>query len=434
VNLIEINDHRLCLRNAQGVLAASPGFANIVGKEPVFGDAARQIARLHPRQSFNQFWQQLSLDPLLIKTKHFRHHADLAYSQLQQLSTALQDQAGVLVAAPTTYNRNHLSVLLGVLKQSQLPVVGLVDHALLQAVSTGSTDCVVLDLQLHQAVLIAFRAVDGVLVKEKLVQVPGAGLLALQDAWSSAIVNEFLQQSRFDPTHSAETEQYIANQLETWLNASRTQGELLIEINHKHSVHQARLTHEHFVQRSKSLFARIARELPELRTTASSLHVPSAHLMLPGLTAAFPGISGIADEAAISSALHYQAALSRPAAALSFITRLPLDASQPATAALATLRQPTHLLLGHQAVPLPQGKLVIGTAPAQLDYVRVLPLAGLEGALVLHRTLRGVSVEAHGPRQLRCNGQLIAANHSLELGDVLQVDNHPAALQLIVVE
>jgi len=76
VNLLELHDSRVTLRSAQRVLAASPGFANVAGAEPLFGEAARQVARLHPRQNFHQFWQQLSLDPLAIKTKTFRHHAD----------------------------------------------------------------------------------------------------------------------------------------------------------------------------------------------------------------------------------------------------------------------------------------------------------------------------------------------------------------------
>jgi hypothetical protein len=433
VNLIELKDSRLCLRNEQGVIAESPGWANIAGKEPVFGDAARRMARLHPRQSFNQHWQQLSLDPLLIKTKLVRHHADLAYSQLQLLLQGVAADTPTLVAAPANYTRAQLGVLLGVLKQTGVAVQGLADHSLLQAASTGSPDCIVLDLQLHQAVLIAFIQQDGVLTKVKVAQVPGAGLVALQDAWISAITDAFLQQSRFDPTHSAETEQYIADHLDTWLAASAAQGELLLDINLKGTSYQARVTHDQFVQRSKALFARIARELPALRSESSTLHVHTAQLALPGLAAAFAGITAIADDAALQVALHHRAALLRPGEALGFLTRLPLSVDTAATAT-APIRQPTHLLYRHQAVALPQGKLAFGTPPAALACERVLSVPGLAGALVLQRTLRGVSVESHGIAAASCNGVPLQSGLTLKLGDSIVIDNHDAPLQLILVE
>lgn len=434
MNLIELKDLRLAISNDDGVLAQSTGFANVAGKEPVFGEAARRMARLHPRQSFNQFWHQLSLDPLLIKTKFFRHHADVAFGHLQQLTTGVSAEP-TLVAAPTSYTRPQLGVLLGVLKQTGLPVQGLIDHALLQAAASGSADCIVLDLQLHQAVLAGFRLVDGLLVKERVVQVPGAGLLALQDAWSSAITDAFLQQSRFDPTHSAETEQYIADQLDTWLAASATQGELLLEINHKGSAYQAHVTHDQFAQRTKALFGRIARELPQLRTPHSTLHVQASHLSLPGFAAAFPGISAVADDATLATALRFQQTVLRPGEPLGFITRLPLDADvRTATSKATAVRLPTHVLYRHQAMALPQGRLAFGTPPADVTCARVLSLAGVDGAIVLNRTLRDVTVEAFGALSLRCNGKPVHGSQSLTLGDQLQIDGHDAALQLIAVE
>lgn len=435
MKLIELKDHRLSIRQPDGILAESPGFANIAGKEPVFGDAARQMARLHPRESFNQFWHQLSLDPLLLKTRWFRHNADLAHSHLQTITSGVDLGEGAILAAPTTYTRNHLAVLLGVVKQSNIKALGLVDHALLQAVSTGAEECIVLDLQLHQAVLAAFRRHEGVLLKDKVVQIPGAGLLALYDAWSSAVVEEFLLQSRFDPTHSAETEQYISNQLETWMAASGSSGELLLEINHKGTVHQARLTHEAFVLRSKSLFARIARELPELASPEATLHVHGAHLNLPGLASAFPGIQGVADDAAMQVCLHHQDALVRPGEALAFVTRLTLANGAGAAAAMPTLL-PTHVLYQHRAVALPQGRLALGTPPDSLSCARILPMPEwqLPGAVTLQRSTRGVTVETFGAIDLRCNDAPIASGHVLKLGDRLQAGEHNLPLQLILVE
>jgi hypothetical protein len=421
VNLLELQDQRLCLRSAQSVLASAPGFASIAQKEPIFGEAAQQIARLFPHQNFNQFWQQLSLDPLLIKTKLFRHPADLAYAQLLQLCQGQNLSEGVVVAVPSFYSRAQLAVLLGILKQCPFKTLALVDHQLLQAANTGSDDCVVLALQLHQTVLTSFRVVDGVLHKDRVVQVPSAGLLALHDAWSSAVVAAFLQQSRFDPTHSAETEQYIANQLPTWLQASNAQSELLIEINHKGKIYQARLHHEQFVEQSKSLYARIDRELAQLRGPQSSVHVQGSHLALPGLASAFAGIAALADDATLTSVQQHKAVLVKPAEALSFITKLPLAT---ANGSVGNLRQPTHVLYQNEAIALPQGRLLLGTPSAAVDYARVVRLPDFPGLVVLQRTLRGLRLDVSEAASVRCNGSTVQAGHELKLGDVLQVGAH----------
>jgi hypothetical protein len=425
VNLLELKDTLLCLRSAQGVLASAPGVASIAHKEPLFGEAAQQIARLFPHQNFNQFWQQLSLDPLLIKTKLFRHHADLAYAQLQQLCQGHNLSDGVVVAAPSYYSRAQLSVLLGILKQCPFKTLALVDHQLLQAASTGAADCVLLDLQLHQAVLTSFRVVDGMLQKDRVLQVPSAGLLALHEAWSSAVVAAFLQQSRFDPTHSAETEQYIATQLPTWLHASNAQTELLIELNHKGKVYQARLQHAQFIEQSKALYARVERELVQLRGPQSALYGQASLLALPGLASAFAGIATLADDAALTASLQHKAALLKPAEALRFITKLPLAA---VNGGAGSLRQPTHMLYQHEAIALPQGKLLLGTprttASSAGAYARVVRLPDFTGAVVLQRTLRGLSLDASDVESLRCNGTTVQPGHELTLGDTLQVGPH----------
>ena len=431
MNLLELHDSRVTLRSAQRVLAASPGFANVAGAEPLFGEAARQVARLHPRQNFHQFWQQLSLDPLAIKTKTFRHHADLAYRHLQLLTQEQELGAGVLVATPASYTRTQLSVLLGILKPFPFRTLALIDHGLLLAAASEVPDCIVLDLQLHQAVLSCYREVDGSLQREKLSQIPAAGSLALLDAWSSVVSDAFLQQSRFDPTHSAETEQYIANQLPVWLAASARSGELQLEINLKGSTFQARVTHDMFCERSKTLFARIARELAALRTADSGLFTQAGNLALPGLTAAFPGIQGLDEHAGLLAAERHRELLLKPADSPAFLSRLPLAKQPAATAGAAPARQPTHVLLDHQAYTLPLGRTLAGESAGQSDLARVLGLPGWHGSLVLQRGPRGVLLERVAGEVL-CNEDPATAGRWLKPGDCLRAGTHQ--LLLISVE
>ena len=89
-------------------------------------------------------------------------------------------------------------------------------------------------------------------------------MIALHDSWVNMLTDEFIKQSRFDPHHNAETEQYVYNQLEEWLKRSLHDNEILMEINNKGSVYQAKINRGHFEQRSKNIFARIKAELESL--------------------------------------------------------------------------------------------------------------------------------------------------------------------------
>lgn len=435
-HLIELKDPGISVRNQNEVLARSPGFANIANKEPVFGEEARQLARLHPRQNFNQFWTQLSLDPLVLKNPHFRHAADLAHSHLDQLTKGLDFEHGAIIAAPSNYNRNQLGVLLGIAKQLPFAPVGLVDIALLEAAGSEAPEAIIIDLQLHQAVLTSFRHAEGYLVKDRVVLVPASGLLALQDAWTSMIADEFIRQSRFDPHHNAETEQFVYNELPQWITASQRQNELLLEINHKGTVHQARLTRDHFDQRARSVFTRIARELEMLRTPASALHTAAANLSLPGLSQFLPGLIALDEDSTMAACVRHLKQIRRQPDSLSFVTRLPLDKAASAAAAPVQFRIPTHVLFRHKAIALPTGRLLFGTPPANLDCARVVPIPELAnvGAVALVRSQRGVKLEIHDEVPVLLNGRAASTDQNLGLGDLLSIGPQATDLQLITVE
>ncbi len=433
--LIELRDHAISVRSADELLARSPGYASVAGDVPVFGETARAQSRLHPRHTFNQFWSNLALDPLPIKSKQFRHSADLAYSHLDGLTRAL-NLDDVVIAAPASYSRAQLGVLLGIVKQCNFKTVGLVDLALLQATATPAEECIVIDLQLQQALLGSFRKVDGHLLGERTVAVPSSGLVALQDAWLNMISDEFINQTRFDPQRNAETEQYLLNQLGTWIAACQASGEVTAEINLKGSVHQARLTYAQFEQRAQPIFARIALELAQLRNPGTALHVSASQMNLPGFTQSIPGLIALDDDQTVRACLQHLEHIRRAPENMQFIARLPLSAAASAVAPTAQPKTPTHVLLNHRAVMLPPGRLTVGTPPASLDSARIMPLTenGFTGAIALLRTARGLQLEVHSSDTVLHNGRPATSGQTLVMGDVLQLGRNGATLQMIIVE
>lgn len=438
-HLIEIQDRSICIRNAGDVVARSPGFVSIAGDKPVFGDAALEQARLNPRFSFNHFWSQLSLDSLPFKSKHFRHTADMAYSHLDSMTRPLGIEHGAVLAVPSNYTRSQLGVLLGLIKQCAFEPVGLVDLALLQAAASNANDCIVIDLQLHQAVLSRFVRSGGHLIKDRVVPVPFAGLLALQDAWINMVCEEFVRQSRFDPRQNAEAEQYVANHLRRWMAQSASGLDMLAEINLKGSVHQAHLTHEQFELRVQPLFARINAELNELRHPDSALHVATSQVGLPGLMRCIPALIALDDDLVAANSLQHLGAIKRPGDNLQFVTRLPLasTAATTGTASGVQSRIPTHVVLQHRAIALPAGKLTFGTPAVAAGSARIVPVdtSLFSGAISLQRGARGVLLELQGTTSVLCNGKPAADGQTLLIGDRLQLgDTNGLELQMIVVE
>ena len=64
LKVIEFNDRGICVSDETGILLHSPGFALADGAEVLFGEPAEQQARLRPTESYNRYWQELSLDPI----------------------------------------------------------------------------------------------------------------------------------------------------------------------------------------------------------------------------------------------------------------------------------------------------------------------------------------------------------------------------------
>jgi hypothetical protein len=434
LHLIELQDHAVSVRTLDALLARSPGFANVAGGKPVFGEAARARARLHPREHFNQFWSQLNLDPLAVKNKFSRHAADLAHGHLAAVTQNLQIDDGAVIAVPSSYSRNQLAVLLGIVKQCSFSVTGLVDLALLQAAASTADECIILDLQLHQTVLSRFRKMDGHLVKEQSVAVPFAGLLALHEAWTSLITDEFILQSRFDPLHTAETDQYVYDRLEQWIASTLDNDKALLEINMKGVVHQAWLTRAQFEQRAQTIYERIAKELAALRGADTAVHIRASQFHLPGLAQSLPALLALDDELPIVTCMQHLDYIRRPTDKLQFITRLPV-AGDVRQAPAPQQRQPSHVVFNHRALPLAAGRLLFGALPEGLDSARVLPLptAAFSGGVALVRTSRGLQLELHTRAQVLCNGVPAFDGQALGLGDRLQL-GPDAELQLILVE
>jgi hypothetical protein len=410
-SLIELHDRNIRISSPQGLLLQSPGFANTASKVPVFGKEAQEITRLHPQENFNQFWFQLSLDPLVNKNKHFRHQADLAYGHLNSLLTQLKLAGEAIFAVPSHYSPNQLATLLGLVKHCPVDAAGLVDLSLLALAQLKEHQhSVFMDVQLHQIVLTRASRHEGEIVREKVISVPGAGLLALQDAWVNTITDAFIKQGRFDPLHNADTEQYMYNELQNWLSRLNSEQEILLEINNKGTIYQANLSLKNIEQRAQNIYKRVAQELDAMALEDRAVFALARFAEMPGITQALPDIQAVPEERLAENAYEHLNLIKAEADAIKLVARLPLSQGQrPMGYQTPAKSRPSHFLYQHKAYALPK-----------------LDLPELKLSTPIRVSLQEQCYWLHNIPELdlQLNGAPVNEPAILKVGDCLKVNNN----------
>jgi hypothetical protein len=235
MHIVEINDAGIVVSHGEHVLLESPGYAVVDGDQILVGEAAVKRSRLNPRASYDQFWEQLSLEALPKRHVRAQHHADLAYQHLSALWAQVEANASEMIfAVPGSFNTQQLGLLLGIAKACAMRATGLVDAATAAASTMQAAGTLWhLDAQLHRIVLTELDAHTD-LARTSVHDVARRGLVALREAWTNAIANAFLREARFDPMHRAESEQALYDRLPEWLACFKEQSSAVLDLKTRH--------------------------------------------------------------------------------------------------------------------------------------------------------------------------------------------------------
>lgn len=334
--VLDINDACLSLWSGGEMRLLSPGYALLEGQSYRFGEAARDQARLHPRQINHRFWSQLDMEPLNPAFGPSRHSADLVHSHLLAIHEATGRPESVIIAAPGSLQHDQLALLLGIIEQCPFSVAGLVDRAVAAAARAPvATYNWHVELQLNQALLTGMRSEAGRLVRDNMVPVPGSGWLALQECLARAVADAFIRQTRFDPRRSARSEQLLFDQLPALLERLEQSGESNIDIEGR----QARVERSSLAEACETHYQRIIRTV-----TAGDARVFLGPTLrgLPGLQERLPGAVACEAQAVSEGVTRFREAVLADATGVHFITSLPAEtmaARAPEPPAAAESRQ-----------------------------------------------------------------------------------------------
>jgi hypothetical protein len=450
VNLIAIhlNDAELSVIDSTRLLYREPGFALLEDDDLRTGAEAYAAARLKPRRINNEFWSNLQTQPLADLRFQHLSAADLVSRQFEEIwrrSAAPDDR--LVVAVPAYMSSASLGLLLGIMAEFEVPVVAMVDAAVAatRREYRGSTP-VHVDLSLHSTTLTRITQ-DGQAQVDRSAVIDESGMLALYDGWIRAIAEAFVQQSRFDPLHTAETEQLMQDYLPKWLATASSGNTVEAEIEYRGISHKAELEALQIAEAAAPVYQRIvsnlralyrADETPAIQMSSRASKMPGLADMLKARVGGevFLLESGATTRGLLARCREMQLSTS----GVSLIRQLAWDQS-PIEADTNEEHTsggvPTHLLFGDRAYGIDVQPLVLGSQSVNTE--RCIDLQqDMPGVSRRHCTLQrenGQIVVRDSSRYgTFLNGHRIDGSAVLQVGDMVRLGTPGHELRLISVE
>jgi hypothetical protein len=443
-----INDAGISVLSADRLLYREPGFALLDDDELTTGSSAFENARIKPRKIQNRFWSELTTDAL--PDRRFQHlsAADLVSRQLEQIWQKVAGSGDrLVVAVPAYMSGDNLGLFLGIANELDVPVVGLVDAAVAatRREYQGAVP-VHVDLGLHVSTLSRLKQTGQVqLDRSEVIQ--NSGMLALYDAWIRTISDAFVKQSRFDPLHTAETEQLLLDRLGEWLSGASVSDKVALEIEYRGIAHNAELESLELISAAAPVYQRIA---SQLRAVYRAEETPAIQLSdraarMPGLAdmlaARVGGDIFLLEPGATARGLLTRCRdMQRGGGGVTLIRQLPWDQSpvkieQDETPVVAG--QPTHLLFENTAYEIDSRALLMGSQPVAGE--RWIDLRGdMPGVSRRHCSIERRNgqciVQDYSRYGTFLNGHKIDGSAVLQVGDLIRLGSPGYEFRLIMTE
>jgi hypothetical protein len=356
----------------------SPGFALPEKKALITGKAAEHRARLFPRQIMNRFWDRLSTDPLEHPLPAAGNQAEVACSHLEHIwDKARHFGNALVVAAPGFFQRDQLGLLLGMAQELAIPVQGFVSLPVAAAGPGPEELHLHVDVHLHRFEVSVLKAGARLQFQEAITG-DEHGLEALYKAWAQAAAAEFIRTTRFDPLHSAETEQELYRRLPSMLAALKHEQATTLTIPAGRSHYTVSLARGMILETARPVYDELltavhtARQRHAAAESPVTVQVSHRWVRLPDILerlGQMPNTRVVelpAGAAALAlPALWRELTDGRQSGGAAFFNGRPWVAARNSSPAgrAAFPRRPTHLLYRNLAYPITANPLAIGSDP-----------------------------------------------------------------------
>ncbi len=235
-------------------------YADPSGGELVFGNEAQELGQIYPRRVNSSFIDDLSLQTTNFDAGRTRYaYSQIAYRFLGQVVERIRSDGAkierVVLAIPGHYlesnalSEQRLGILLGILKDLQLPVAGVVDMAAASLYSEGLWGVAEgerlfhIDLLQHATHVTVFHKRFG-LERVYFARQPQHGFSRMQERFVVALANRFLKQTAFDITEDRRIERAFHAQTREMLFHLGKVSEASLEVSTKEKSRQMLVTRD----------------------------------------------------------------------------------------------------------------------------------------------------------------------------------------------
>lgn len=434
---LHLNDAGITLLDGDQIAYREPGFAMLGNASVRTGNEAFGQSKINPREIHHRYWGELDTTPLA--DKRFKHlsTADLASQQLEEIwQFARHDTRELVVAIPSCLPAPKLGLLLGIASELKIPIVGMVDAAVAATRREYKNAVPVhVDVSLHTAMLTRL-AQPGMVQTDRAEILEDCGVMSLYDAWLNTVANAFVQQSRFDPLHTAETEQALLTRLAGWLAQASRQEQVDLELAFGGTSYQASIESLTLIGAAAPVYEQIASRLRALYRAEDipAIQVSDRVARLPGLADMLKARVG-GEVFLLEPGATARGALARcrgsESGGVSLLRQLPWDQAAmdigQHTDEQAAAGAPTHLLYGSSAFEIGNSALILGSEVSKdRADARTIPLgADMPGVsrrhCAVYRKNGQCVLEDYSRYGTFLNGHRIDGTSVLHVGDSLRI-------------
>ena len=442
-----LNDAGILVLNDEHILYHEPGFALLEDDHLITGADAYANASIKPRRIQNHYWSALHTEPL--RDQRFNHMsaADLVSRQLEQIWQRVAAHGDQLaIAVPPYMSNENLGLLLGIAGELKIPIVAICDAAVCATRRHYEHAVPVhIDLSLHSSSLTRLMQ-EGQVQVDRTVVIEDNGMLLLYENWLKVIAEAFVQQSRFDPLYTAETEQVLQDKMQGWLMQASSARSIPLEVEYRGVSHHAEIESLELVAAAAPVYQSIVSSLRALYKAEETpaIQMSDRAARMPGLADTLKTRVGgevfLLEPGATARGLIKRCNTEQKSGGVTLSRHMHWDQS-PVSVEIVTAEAggglPTHLLFGHSAFSLSGEPLVLGSQAADgerwLDLLQEMPGVSRRHCVVSPDNGQFVLTD-HSRYGTFLNGHRIEGSAVLQTGDLIRIGTPGFELRLISAE
>ena len=445
--VIDLYDSGILISDGKRILANSPACALVETETSILaGKAAEQQMHLRPQDISTGFWADLAGQST---TRHAISHAEIALRHMQFAWSLLdrQDHDAIL-AVSGTLRKQELGLVLGICKKLDIPVLGIVNKAVLAAPGPVADARLVWLAVLQQRTILTLVAQDRKQVSAtRPAKIIPHGLQSLIQAQAKWIAAAFVRETRFDPLQKGEDEQSLYEKLPHWLATLQSLESVGCELHSGGQNHRIQLHRNNILKINQAVFEKIAIQLSELLPDHKVAIVcsPTCNQVF-GLNEFMKDLPGCAtlgtDPTRIArQALRYREQISTGNESVHYTTALRWDKTtrpellEPNTGMLASLPNcPTHLLIGSCAWPLGVKQELRLTKDHHETRLALDPVCNESGVCRIQKKGMRIELRLLKDYSVRLNDRRLTEPQTIQSGDRLHIDGHRDVVHFIKVQ